>query len=168
MSDLKILVVSDSHGNNENIRKAIEIEKPFDILVHCGDIEGSLETVTEGADYEVKAVRGNCDGSDLPIEEEFKAGFFNVWVTHGDRYNAKYDEDLLNIKQAATNKHADIVFFGHSHFAEIVKDTESGITFVNPGSIGNPRSSAEKSTYAVVNVTDDYEIIAQMKELPDA
>ena len=30
---------------------------------------------------------------------------------------SKVCEDLLNIKQAATNKHADIVFFGHSHFA---------------------------------------------------
>ena len=164
---MKILVVSDSHGNNGNVRKAIEIESPFDILVHCGDVEGTRSTIApENPPYGVKVVRGNCDfGNSLPVEEEFKAGFFNVWVTHGDKYNVKYDEKLDQLKKAAKVKRADVVFFGHSHYAEIVDDKESGIVFVNPGCIGTPKTSAGKSTYAVVEITEDYEIIPVIKQL---
>ncbi len=167
MDRIRILVVSDSHGNNSNIRKAIELESPFDILVHCGDVEGSRSTITpENPSYEVKVVRGNCDyGNSLPLEEEFKAVFFKVWVAHGDKYNVKYDEKLTQLKIAAKVKHADIVFFGHSHYAEIVNDTESGIVLINPGRIGTPKTSAGKPTYAIVEITEDYEIIPVLKEL---
>ncbi len=167
MDTIKILVVSDSHGNNGNIRKAIELESPFDYLVHCGDVEGPRSVVApEDAAFAVKVVRGNCDfGNNLPVEEVFKAGFFNVWVTHGDKYNVKYEEKLEQLKKAAIDRCADIVFFGHSHYAEIVNDKENGILLVNPGSIGNPHTNAGKVTYAVVKVTEDYEIIPEIKEL---
>ncbi len=167
MDNIKILVVSDSHGNNGNIKKAIDIESPFDILVHCGDVEGPRSVVApDDAPFEVKVVRGNCDfGNSLPVDEEFKAGFFNVWVTHGDKYNVKYEENLKQLKSAAIDRRADIVFFGHSHYAEIVNDKESGIMLVNPGSIGDPHTNAGKATYAVVTVTEDYEIIPEIKEL---
>jgi putative phosphoesterase len=168
MNTVKILVVSDSHGNNENIRKAIELEKPFDMLVHCGDVEGTLNTFEDDGSYEIRVVRGNCDyGNSLPIEDEFKASFYNVWVTHGNKYNVKYEDDLTQLKEAAKKKRTDIVLFGHSHYAEIVNDKESGIVFVNPGSIGTPRSSAEKATYAVMEITEDYEIIPTIKELKE-
>ncbi len=101
----------------------------------------------------------------LPDEEEFKAGFFNVWVTHGDKYNVKYDDKLERLNRAAMERRADIVFFGHSHYAEILNDKENGIVFVNPGCIGTLKTSAGKATYAVVRVTEDYEIIPELKEL---
>lgn len=166
MNRVKLLVVSDSHGNNENVRRAIELEKPFDVLVHCGDIEGPISIFQSDSSYEVRAVRGNCDfGNGLPVNDEFRAAFFNVWVIHGDQYNVKYDDELVQLKEAAKKRRADIVLFGHSHYAEIVKDKESGIILINPGSIGSPRSSAEKSTYAVLEITEDYEILPVIKEL---
>ena len=167
MGDVKILVMSDSHGNSANIIRAIEKEQPFDILVHCGDVEGFLEIVI-GPDpgFEVKAVKGNCDfGHALPIEEEFKAGFCNIWITHGDRYNVKYEENLRSLRDAAARKYADIVLFGHTHYAEIVKDEETGIYLINPGSIGYPQSSSGNYSYAVLKIKDDYEIVAEIKEL---
>jgi len=167
MDKIKILVVSDSHGNNTNIRRVIEAESPFNILVHCGDVEGPRSVVApEDAPFEVRVVRGNCDfGNSLPVEEVFKAGFFNVWVTHGDRYNVKYDERFEQLKRAAVERHADIVFFGHSHYAEIVNDAENRIVLVNPGSIGDPKISVGKPTYAIVEITEDYEILPIIKVL---
>lgn len=37
---MKILIVSDTHGRDENLEKAVYREEPFDYLIHCGDVEG--------------------------------------------------------------------------------------------------------------------------------
>ncbi|WP_026496557.1 metallophosphoesterase family protein [Butyrivibrio sp. WCD3002] len=60
---------------------------------------------------------------------------------------------------------ADIVLFGHTHYAEIIKDKETGIVLVNPGTICYQQFSSDKATYAVITVTDDYEIIPEIKEI---
>lgn len=167
MNMSKILVISDSHGYSNLARKVIEKEYPFDFLVHCGDVQGAIASIVDDEfSYDVRVVRGNCDyGANLPKEEEFKAAFFNVWVTHGNDYNVKYEEDYCTLKKAAIARNADIVLFGHTHYAEIRKDKETGIVLVNPGTICYPQFSSDKATYAVITVTDDYEIIPEIKEI---
>lgn len=32
---MKILIVSDTHGRDENLEKAVYREEPFDYLIHC-------------------------------------------------------------------------------------------------------------------------------------
>ena len=44
---MKILVVSDTHRRDENLRLVIEQEKPFDMLIHLGDAEGSEHWIPE-------------------------------------------------------------------------------------------------------------------------
>ena len=47
---MKILVVSDTHGRDENFEQAVMQETPFDMLIHCGDVEGReifIEALTE-------------------------------------------------------------------------------------------------------------------------
>ena len=34
---MKVLIVSDTHGRDENLEIAVNREAPFDMLVHCGD-----------------------------------------------------------------------------------------------------------------------------------
>ena len=167
--NVKLLVISDSHGYPRFAQKAIDKEAPFDILVHCGDIQDSITSIIgDDPSYEVKIVRGNCDfGNSLPIEEEFKAGFLSVWATHGNAYNVKYEDSLKTLREAAKSRHADLVLFGHSHSAEIQTDKENHITFVNPGSICYPQVKGDKATYAVITVTDDYEIIPEIKEIEE-
>ena len=38
---MKVLIVSDTHKRDENLRAAIRKELPFDIMIHLGDTEGS-------------------------------------------------------------------------------------------------------------------------------
>ena len=33
---MKVLIVSDTHGHDENLERAVMMETPFDMLVHCG------------------------------------------------------------------------------------------------------------------------------------
>ena len=38
---MKVLIVSDTHRRNENYIKVLEQVSPVDMVIHCGDIEGS-------------------------------------------------------------------------------------------------------------------------------
>ena len=37
---MKILIVSDTHGREENLKKALEKTGAIDRLIHLGDVEG--------------------------------------------------------------------------------------------------------------------------------
>ena len=46
---MKILIVSDTHRRNENFLKVMEKVGKIDLLVHCGDVEGSDYLISEAA-----------------------------------------------------------------------------------------------------------------------
>ena len=163
----KLLIVSDSHGEFANLRGAVMKERPFDILVHCGDVGGNLVKILEAeSSFAIKAVKGNTDYFyPLPTDEDFKVEQYNIWVTHGDRYNVKYDYDLASLKAASKKHCADIILFGHSHHAEIQKDENKGLLLINPGCIGIPRTNAEVSSYAILRISDDYDIEYELKKI---
>ena len=35
----KVLIVSDNHGQIDTLKKIIAMEKPVDLVIHCGDSE---------------------------------------------------------------------------------------------------------------------------------
>ena len=37
---MKILIISDTHGSHKNFDRVIEKERPLDMLIHLGDVEG--------------------------------------------------------------------------------------------------------------------------------
>ena len=41
----RILVASDTHGKNENLKKVILRNRPIDKLIFCGDGEGLEKTI---------------------------------------------------------------------------------------------------------------------------
>ena len=67
-------------------------ETPFDMLIHCGDVEGReifIEALTECPCH---IVSGNNDFfSDLPREEIVEAGNNRIFVTHGHYYGVSMD-----------------------------------------------------------------------------
>ena len=46
---MKILVISDTHGRDENFDRVLEIEEKPDMLIHLGDIEGSERYIESAA-----------------------------------------------------------------------------------------------------------------------
>ena len=67
---MKVLIVSDTHGRDENLEIAVNREAPFDMLVHCGDVEGREFYIEALADCPCSIVSGNNDFfSDLPRED---------------------------------------------------------------------------------------------------
>ena len=55
----RYLVVSDTHGRDDNFYKVLDIEGPVDGIIHCGDFEGSEGKFALAADCPVYFVAGN-------------------------------------------------------------------------------------------------------------
>ena len=82
---MKVLIVSDTHRQNENFMRVMDREEPIDLLIHCGDIEGSEYLISRRAGCPVHMVAGNNDFfSDLPREKEFQIGKYKVLLVHGN------------------------------------------------------------------------------------
>lgn len=148
---MKILVVSDNHGSTKNLFDLINRVKPFDLLIHCGDIEISTDVLREKAGCEVYAVRGNNDiffYYDLPKELIIDAGKDRILITHGNEYYVNYSMEYLI--EEAKKKGANIVTFGHTH-VPFNKEID-GIKLFNPGSIAHPRQEGRRCTYGFINI----------------
>lgn len=146
---MRILVVSDTHRNNANYLKVIERTGPLDMVIHCGDVEGSELVISEAAGCPVEMVQGNNDFfSRLPKEKEFMIGQYKVWLTHGHNYYIAMNSEM--IKREARDREADIVMCGHTH--KPVVDIGSDLTLINPGSISYPRQGNRKPSYILMEI----------------
>lgn len=146
---MKILIVSDTHRYNANYLKVVEKTGPLDMVVHCGDVEGSELVISQAAGCPVEMVQGNNDFfSDLPREKEFMIGQYKVWLTHGHNYYIAMNSDV--IKQEAIMREVDIVMCGHTH--KPVIDIGSSLTLINPGSISYPRQDNRKPSYIIMEI----------------
>lgn len=149
---MRVLIVSDTHKRNDNFFKVIEKEKPFDMVIHCGDIEGSEYAISSAVSCPVEMVAGNNDFfSQLSMDREFMVGRYHVWVTHGHNYYVSLGIDVL--KSEARARGADMVFFGHTH--RPLLDLDGGVIAVNPGSLSYPRQEGREPSYVVLELNED-------------
>lgn len=151
---MKILVVSDTHRRDENLRDVIEAEKPLDMLIHLGDAEGSEQWIPEwaGSGCIMEMVLGNNDFfSSLRREIELELGPHKALLTHGHYYGVSMGPEGL--AEEAKSRGCDIAMFGHTHrpcFDEI-----DGVTVVNPGSLSYPRQEGRRPSYMIMTLHED-------------
>ncbi len=149
---MKILIVSDTHRKNDNYIKVLERIAPVDMVIHCGDIEGSEYLIAESAGCPVQMVTGNNDFfSDLPREKEFMVGKYKIWLTHGHNYYVSMSNE--NLKHEARMRGGDIVLYGHTHRPVI--DIAGDIIAVNPGSLTYPRQEGRRPSYVIMDLDRD-------------
>ena len=94
---MKCLVFSDSHGNEEYMRRAIKLNRDADIIFFLGDGLSDAELLAENDTLHTWiAVRGNCDfrsfflGRGVDKTEEIIVENKKIVATHGDLYSVKY------------------------------------------------------------------------------
>ncbi|MBN1531697.1 MAG: YfcE family phosphodiesterase [Spirochaetes bacterium] len=132
---MKILVVSDSHGNSERLRRIVDAERPFQYLVHCGDGVNDLLHAGVPADAVTLAVAGNVDlGRGITGERILwtRIGGRAFMITHGDLFGAH--NGLSGLEREAARGGADIVLFGHTHVRHLREEPPA---MLNPGSANN-------------------------------
>lgn len=158
---MKVLIVSDTHKKNENYFQVLEQQKP-DMVIHCGDAEGSEYALTEAADCPVQIVLGNNDFfSYLPRELTLDIGPYKVWVVHGHNYYVSMGNE--NIKREAALRGVDIVMYGHTH--RPVVDTDGDVIAVNPGSLSYPRQEGHRPSYAIMELDNRNELQFEIRYL---
>ncbi len=152
--EMRILIVSDTHRKDSAFFKVLKREAPLDMVIHCGDVEGSEELIRStaaAAGCAVYMVTGNNDFfSDLPREIECEIGKYRVWITHGHNYYVSMGNE--RIRQAAGRRGADIVMYGHTH--KPVVDWGGDVIAVNPGSLSYPRQYDRRPSYIVMELDE--------------
>lgn len=150
---MKILIVSDTHRKDDNLKRVIEKTAPIDMLIHLGDAEGSEhyieEWVNEGCRLEM--VLGNNDFfSMLEREKEILIGKYRVLITHGHYYGVSMGPEGL--AEEAKNRGCDIAMFGHTHKPFMWE--VDGITVLNPGSLSYPRQEGRRPSFLVMEIDE--------------
>lgn len=142
---MRVLVISDSHGNYEHALKAHELAGPVDHIVHLGDGAEDARLIEQLLEVPVLRVAGNCDlDPSLPVELVVQLGACRTLVTHGHRYHAK--SGLRQLLDKGREIDAQVVLYGHTHRPDV--HTESGILLVNPG----PLKHGYEKSYAILTV----------------
>ena len=144
---MKVLIVSDIHGGYQNMKKVIDDNPEFDLLLILGDILFGGSQSSEVANLlnkyssKIISVFGNCDSfTDNSLLDFFDEKLYVTvpvdhklfFITHGHIYN-KYNVPDIPY---------DVYIQGHTH----VPVMEYGDKlYLNPGSITRPRGMSEKS-----------------------
>lgn len=153
---MKILVVSDTHGHTDRLKKAIDACLPFDMLLHCGDGIKDIGSVDIPEGITVAAVRGNtdmfsyCDSGELIIENILDR---RVAITHGHRFNVKAGTSYLVAGTAGSGVYA--VIFGHTHVKQFVPGAP---VLFNPGALS-------ENSYGLITASEGAEWLFEHRVL---
>lgn len=142
---MRILVLSDSHGDVPSLRMAINNEPEADVIVFLGDGINDFEACQQQIHHRPSvAVKGNCDSYFSPYQKTVTEIFDgkNVYCTHGDKEQVKLGLEQLKLKASFSG--FDIVLFGHTHTP--YSEYDKGIFFLNPGSV-------RENSYGIVDIT---------------
>lgn len=161
---LRILIMSDSHGRNENVELAIaqvrEEIGEFQMLIHLGDV-GDARELESLAGVPCYIVRGNTDyDAKLLNANVIEAGGHRIFATHGHLYQVDMRLDLLRF--AALENDCDIAMYGHTH-VPYLEENPDDITILNPGSISKPRQADHRYTYMVMEIDDEDEVTYELR-----
>ena len=158
---MKILIVSDTHGNEKNLRRVLKTEKPVDRMLHLGDSEATLEHLEQTAGCPVDVVAGNCDYfNDLPLAKCVELAGHRLLLTHGHHQYVSFGTE--DLEEFAADNGCDIVLYGHTHVPDIRK-TAGGLTVLNPGSLTHPRQEGRKPTYIIMELDTDGRFSLELK-----
>ncbi len=131
---MRILVVSDTHGNTGALCRAIEEQPTARTVLFLGDgLRDAEDAQARYPDRTIYTVPGNCDfGGIAPKVREETLGGKRFFFTHGHIYDVKYG--LYRLDLAARQYKADIALFGHTH--QPYEEYADGLYLFNPGSLG--------------------------------
>ena len=131
---MNIGVISDTHGNEGALRRALTALPGMDAWIHLGD-HASDSRVLSAADVPVYTVRGNCD-FDTSAEQELviTLGGARLFLTHGHKYGVKQGVEAVFYR--AQELMCGAVLFGHTHLSLV--EAWGSVLGVNPGSAALP------------------------------
>lgn len=152
---MRIVVVSDTHRSiNSFLNKIKTMPKP-DLIIHLGDYTSDGERIEKDLGVNVVQVKGNCDvGFSYKEEELIEVQGKKIFLTHGHMYSVTMNSNSLYYRGLELG--ADIVLYGHTHVAEIIR--EENLIIMNPGSPSSPRGMELNPTFGLIEITDELKV----------
>lgn len=148
---MRIVVISDTHGNYNALESVILAQPKADFFIHLGDGERDVDrAVINYPNRKILHIRGNCDYGSLSEDiliMSLEDGS-RLLAVHGNNQGVNYSLDGL--KELAVANRANIVLYGHTHCRHTKYD--NGIYFLNPGSASCPRDFKNPS-YGYIDIT---------------
>lgn len=144
---MKIVVLSDTHGNFNAFENVVRSNIKADLFLHLGD--GAAEYFKIKSIYKelpIVMVKGNCDSHNLPEQKTFNFDGINLFACHGHQFNVK--QNLDEYVKFAKNLNFRIIAYGHTHKRFIQND--SNLCIINPGSLTLPRTLGP--SYGVIEI----------------
>ena len=131
---MTVLVLSDSHGNVDNMIRAVERVQPHRVL-HLGDCQRDLAALQAlFPALPMEGVPGNCDwGSCGQPERLIELGGVRIFMLHGHTRNVK--NSPMAAMYAAKEYGAQVLLFGHTHVPLV--DNDGSLLTLNPGAAGD-------------------------------
>lgn len=149
---VRIVVVSDSHGNFRHLGRLRNEAGRIDWFLHAGDHIRDAARMADNLGVDpsrVRAVAGNCDfPATQPEEMLLEVEGVKLYMTHGHGYGVK--SGLQRIHYRAQEVGARVAIFGHSHLA-VLTDVD-GIMLFNPGSISEPRRPTDPPSAGILTI----------------
>jgi len=153
---MKIAILSDSHDNLPNLKKALNFCKKNRIttIIHCGDLCQLISLISswpEKLDAKVHFTYGNADYVDDINQQVKNFKFFKIYGQIGtitlENKKIAFTHHLIKAKELGETQKYDYVFYGHDH-----KPWEQSIgktKLVNPGTLAG---MFYKATFAILDL----------------
>lgn len=145
---MRILVLSDSHGNIDNMIRSVELTTP-NVILHLGDCQRDAQQLQQiFPAIPMQSVSGNCDWGSLEAPEiltEYNG--VKILMMHGHTRRVK--ASALSAVLAAKESGAQVLLYGHTHCPLV--DYDGSLWILNPGSIGR----GSPCTYGIVTIEKD-------------
>lgn len=151
---MKIAVISDTHDNLVNLKKALEYiqAQGIETLIHCGDI-ATMDTIRflrDNFEGIIHIVPGNADLD--PDEEKQEAPKLKdlyfypaVGAVEIDGVKIGFTHEPWLAKQIAAENRYNIMFYGHTH--DPWEETIGTTHVLNPGNIAGIRTQPTFALY---------------------
>lgn len=139
---MKIVVISDSHGNIDVLNKVLKDNPDADYYFHLGDSELEASELSP-----FLSIKGNIDYDySLPMDRVVDTKYGSIYLTHGHAYSG----DVNLIAKAAKMNDCSIALYGHTHI--YLDETMDGIRVINPSSA--TRSKDGQNSYVIIYLDD--------------
>ncbi|MDE6797574.1 MAG: metallophosphoesterase [Ruminococcus sp.] len=161
---MRIIVISDTHGNFSNLENIFLRNADADWFIHLGDGERELDRfIIENPIYERKIIHvaGNCDYHSFSHDDFIlPADYCKIFATHGHKHHVKMS--LEPLKAVATENDCNIILYGHTHTRFMYQ--KDGLYIMNPGSASCPRDGYPAS-FGTIDISH-YGVVMNIADVP--
>lgn len=166
---MRILLLSDTHGEETRTRAVLQKHQDVDAIYHLGDVGPNDRYLGR-----IPIVCGNHDNHKYPMELLLELQGYRTLLTHGHSFEYTIVEQMSKqpdlwkdwnqclellydeMVKYAKVKQLDMILFGHTHTAHF--EQRDGIYLCNPGSLCFSRDGSCAS-YAILTI--DKQVSAQ-------